>query len=785
MVSARFSRPTLCVLALALVVGLWQVAARAQAGRSDGGRALAMTLAPTSHPALPGDVASYMFVPSGSSTGSRPGSAALETPGEKLVRGVRMIDQENYATALPLVSDRTLRTTPLAFYGRYYTALALRHLDRLDEADAALIAASAGAPTGYLDEAIPRLRADIAMSREDARTAVAVLESIAPSRAANPEVVLLRLGDAAEKAGDLDKATRAYRRVYFEFPLSRESQSAGSALERLRGGAPSPAEFAPLELERAEALFAARRWIDAEDAFKSVGRRVLRAEDRELVGLRLAECDFYLKRTRQARTALAPYLASGSRVVEARFFDLSITKALGDDAAYVIQARRFISEFPTSAWTEETLNALATHYIVTDNDAAADAIFRELISRFPRSRYSERAAWKVGWAAYRAGRFVEAATVFDAAAVNAPRADFRPAWLYWSARANDQVENLATANTRYRLAATDYHNSYYGRLALRRLAERREPPVSQSLIVNPETMPAPVIPTSVLVRELVGLGLYDDALNELAYAERVWGDSSAIQATTAWIRNQRAARLVAMERFQNLRGAINQMKRAYPHYLAAGGEGLPADVLKVIFPLDYWPLIKSHADQRGLDPYLMAALVAQESTFTADVRSSANAIGLMQLIPSTGRRYALKVGLRGYSAASLTRPETNVLLGMTYFKDLIDRFGGAHFALASYNAGENRVSRWHSDRPGMPQDEFIDDIPFPETQNYVKRILGTAEDYRRLYGGGILLPGPAAASAAPVVSPVKAPAPKAAPAKASTTRRTPPAARKARTTRAR
>ena len=131
-----------------------------------------------------------------------------------------------------------------------------------------------------------------------------------------------------------------------------------------------------------------------------------------------------------------------------------------------------------------------------------------------------------------------------------------------------------------------------------------------------------------------------------------------------------------------------------------------------------------------------------------------NAYGLMQLIPSTGRRYASKVGLRGFSTAALTRPETNVRLGMTYFKDLMDRFGGAHFALASYNAGESRVQRWIDERPGVPQDEFIDDIPFPETQNYVKRILGTAEDYRRLYGGGILEPGllrpPVTVAAAPV-----------------------------------
>jgi soluble lytic murein transglycosylase len=73
-------------------------------------------------------------------------------------------------------------------------------------------------------------------------------------------------------------------------------------------------------------------------------------------------------------------------------------------------------------------------------------------------------------------------------------------------------------------------------------------------------------------------------------------------------------------------------------------------------------------------------------------------------------------------------------MGTAYLADRIKEFGDLHLALASYNAGETAVRAWVAERPGLPRDEFIDDIPYPETQNYVKRILGTAEDYRRLYG---------------------------------------------------
>jgi soluble lytic murein transglycosylase len=72
-------------------------------------------------------------------------------------------------------------------------------------------------------------------------------------------------------------------------------------------------------------------------------------------------------------------------------------------------------------------------------------------------------------------------------------------------------------------------------------------------------------------------------------------------------------------------------------------------------------------------------------------------------------------------------------MGTSYFADKMTEFGSAHFALASYNAGESPVRRWLAERPSHGVEEFVDDIPYPETQNYVKRILGTAEDYRRLY----------------------------------------------------
>jgi soluble lytic murein transglycosylase len=717
-------------------------------------------LAATVHPPIPDRPADFWLVPENL---PRTTTTRAESATQKFARGAALIDEGSFSAGLPLVSAPDLAVTPLARYAQYYRAVALAGLNRLQDAEDALDALAARNPEGYLAEAVPIHLAEVHVSKQDARHAVSILDDLRKDKGlTSPEDVWIRLGRAAEAAGDRDKAIEAYRKVYYESPLSMQAIDAQYALERL-----DMTPFADkwkLELGRAERLFIARRYAQARAGFVPVASMAT-GDESELIALRLAECDYYLDRFRAARDGVAPFLTKSQRQAEARFFYLTATRALGDNEAYVAQARALVSEFPDSTWAAETLNNLASHYVIADDDAAADGVFRELFQRFPNSRYAERAASRIGWWAYKNGQFAEAAQAFESGAAAFPRADNRPLWLYWAGRAHDQTGEAAIANERYRLEVADYQNSYYGRLASKILEEREEPPVDVNVTVAAASG-TPPIPTEAVIRELVGLAMYDAALSELQYAQRKWGDAPAIAATVAWIRHVQAQNENAPERFDHLRGAINVMKRAYPQYLASGGEGLPPAILEVIYPLDYWPLIRKYADANGLDPYLMAALVAQESTFTADVRSGANAYGLMQLLPATGRVYARKAGLGRFSIGMLTQAEPNIRMGMKYFKDLADRLGGAHYALASYNAGPSKVSQWIAERPGIPQDEFIDDIPFPETQNYVKRILGTAEDYRRLYGEGVLTPGglkEAAEKPAP-----KTPAAKKAPAKKKT-----------------
>jgi soluble lytic murein transglycosylase len=555
------------------------------------------------------------------------------------------------------------------------------------------------------------------------------------------------VGRTAEAVGDREKALQAYSRVYYEFPFSELAPAADLALKNFpeRPSMAYGGTRYKLELGRAEQLFAGKRYSAARTAFVAL-QGVAEEDDRELVNLRLAECDYYLRRVRAARDGVKRYIDRASRQGEALFFYAIALYDLGDRNEYFRVVRRIADEFPTQTWAEDALNHLATHYIVDDEDAKADATFREIFEKYPNGRHAERAAWKIGWFAYRNRQYADTIRVFERGAATFPRSDYRPSWLYWSARAYDGLNQKAAAEARYILTATDYYNSYYGRLALTRvdsqIARRRLAAeasalraAAQGADTSAEGDPEEGLPPNEeVVRALLGLGLYDQAVDELRYAQRVWGDTPAIQATLAWAhQRQGRAEKGGSPQFTLYRSSINAMKRAYPQYLAVDGEQLPDDVLRIIFPLDYWDLIRKHAAANQLDPYLMAALVAQESTFVRDIRSSARAVGLMQLLPSTARQMARKLKMR-YSASLLTNPEANIRMGTAYFAQNVKEFGEPYLVLASYNAGERAVRRWIAERPGLPRDEFIDDIPYPETQNYVKRILGTAEDYRRLYG---------------------------------------------------
>jgi soluble lytic murein transglycosylase len=152
-------------------------------------------------------------------------------------------------------------------------------------------------------------------------------------------------------------------------------------------------------------------------------------------------------------------------------------------------------------------------------------------------------------------------------------------------------------------------------------------------------------------------------------------------------------------------------------------------VQQVTLPLRHEDIIRQQAEDKGLDPALIAAVIYAESHFR-DQTSHAGARGLMQITPTTAREIANRSGGTAFTEADLATPQINISYGSWYLRWLLRRYGeNAPLAVAAYNAGTGNVDKWIGRDPGLEPAE----IPFPETRHYVAKVLQAREDYQRIY----------------------------------------------------
>ena len=196
------------------------------------------------------------------------------------------------------------------------------------------------------------------------------------------------------------------------------------------------------------------------------------------------------------------------------------------------------------------------------------------------------------------------------------------------------------------------------------------------------------------------------------------------------------------------------MKKAISFYASAAIDELPLTYWHILFPQPYWGTIQAEAAKNGLDPYMVASLIRQESEFNPGVVSHANAWGLMQLLPSVGKQMASQQGIRHFNENELLDPNTNIRLGTLYLRQTLDKFGGKpEYAFAAYNAGDNRVTDWQSIGNYKGIDEFVESIPFTETRDYVQAIIRNEMIYRELNSPSVAHPATSAVATAKAGAP--------------------------------
>jgi len=282
-------------------------------------------------------------------------------------------------------------------------------------------------------------------------------------------------------------------------------------------------------------------------------------------------------------------------------------------------------------------------------------------------------------------------------------------WQYWQARVltyDGSVEGLIEAHNLLKLASKN--RSYFGFLAANQLDVEYEFADQPVLLSQEQIQEVSAIPAIERAYELYLIGDEPAARSE-------WNFASA-QMTDAQV--MASGRLA--EQWGWHRNSIQAMIRAqYWNDLA------------LRFPLAYAESFNATATEFSLPSHLLYAVARQESALMHDVRSSAGALGLMQLMPATGHEMAARAGLR-MSTQDLLNPDVNIKLGTRYLSELLQDFSGNRIlATAAYNAGPNRVKQWlqRSQATPLPFDVWVETIPYGETRNYVESVLTYAVIY--------------------------------------------------------
>lgn len=534
------------------------------------------------------------------------------------------------------------------------------------------------------------------------------------------------LGQLLEQQGKWADAVQAYRRDVWGFASSPYADQARVRISVLGGTHPLPPDATPPEVFY--------KWAQAEigaahfSAARAMLQRILSMPNSAKVAddtlFTLGTLAYHTRRYDEAvRWFRQDANLGGDHADEALYNLERVALVFGRETQALEIARKIARDYPHSWHAPRALYAVAEVRQERGATGAALALYRETADQFPGTRWGDQAGWAVGWTQYQAGQWDAARDTWIHLAAHAPEGDVTPAAFYWAARVAAARGHPDQAAEEYKHLATRYGDTYYGQRAAARLG------VSPRVAFDPVSdVPPGEVPAIDRFRELDALEQTDDATRELEIASKIVPP-----------RHQEMVNLFLSQHYAQQNDYSRSIATAEKASAAAGGpreHGLPVALWQALYPLVYWPAITQAASRTGVDPYLIAAVIREESRFDPQAGSQAGAYGLMQLILPTARNMARVLGLPRPDIRALSDPVISITLGSAALRGELERYGREDLALAAYNAGPIIVHRWQAQRGALDPEAFIEEIPYAETRFYVKTVLQSAGMYRWLYRDG-------------------------------------------------
>lgn len=664
-------------------------------------------------------------------------AAASSDPLADLKNGAAALDAKRYSAAIAELSPLPKRLPKLADYAAFFLASAQFDAQDYPAVEKSLEPVWKQSPPSPLLARAVILAAHAAEENDHPKDALDLLRK---RYAALPQPQGdLAMAEAFAAAGDRVSAAVYFQRVYYGFPNAPEAAQADAEMTRLREqlGAEYPPAMPDAVLGRALKLLNAGHNASAKKELESILPSLGGAE-RDQALVRMGVADYNQKKTLEAQRYLESLkLDAPDADAERLSYLVLCARRLKNHEQVHAHLDTLARLYPQSKWRLQALITDASLHLVDNSPAESEPQYRACYESFPRDPEAAMCHWKVVWGNYLR-RSPDAADLLRAHLRMFPASEDASAALYFLGRLAENSGDPASARAYYDEIVRQYPNFYYTVLArerLKRVAAAPSRAVNEFLrgIAFPQRarrldfQPNATAQARLeRARLLILAGLDDWAQGELKFGAQTEDQPQVLAMELAKISAQH--------------GGVDQAMRYIKHY--AGGylmlplDSAPAEFWKLAFPLPYRADLERFSKQNGLDPFLLAALIRQESEFNPKAISVANARGLTQIMPSTGRELSRKLKVRPYSTARLFQPAVSLQFGSYYLKTITDSLGG-HFeaALAAYNAGLSRAHAWLSWGDFREPAEFVETVPFSETRNYIETVMRNADLYRRLYGG--------------------------------------------------
>jgi soluble lytic murein transglycosylase len=623
---------------------------------------------------------------------------------------------ERAAATYPLLADYALAYLATAHRSAARPAVAAATLRRLlDQHPQSLFGerASRNLPRDLLDAG------DLPVAEEASGKYLATF----PNGAGRAEV-WVTLGEVLLRAGRTERAEEILHRVWVELPGTPESQRAKEILETIPTARPFSVEE---RFQRARTLYQLGRYPEAIVElmpFASPGDPK-ETQARLLLGI----AAFRSRQYSQAIQWLEPLRdTTGPGRAEILYWLGRGFGRLGDAVKFTEYMTLLADTAPQTRWAEEALYLQAQAAADEGEAAQARAYLTRLLREYPGTTWRDGARWLQGWLAYRDRDVKAALAAWDRLLVEEPGSRLKIPAQYWRGRTLELAKRPREAAEAYRkvlesAADRDYY-WFRARERLIRLGKKIPPPPALMDAGGNAQAGSDTLRTKK-GRALRVLGLEEEAAEEYTAQIRTRPEDRGGLAEACRV-------FLDLRRYDKAVWLAGQILR--PVFIQQNGLPPIREFWPCLYPLGYWPLVEEQARRLGLEPYLVTALIREESSFAPRAISRAGALGLMQLMPHTAAQVARGHRFPFGSSALLEEPEVNVRLGTTYLAELLrDNGGSLTLTLAAYNAGSQQVRRWVERYGVTDEEEFTENIPYTETRNYVKRVLGSYQRYATLY----------------------------------------------------